>query len=36
LRPYGVMIDGQNVEITNPADLKSLAKPSALIDDPRS
>jgi len=36
LRPYGVLIDGQNVEITNPADLKSLAKPSALIDDPRS
>lgn len=36
LRPYGVSIDGQNVEITNPADLKNLAKPTPLIDDPRS
>lgn len=36
LRPYGVEITGENVEITNIADLKSLAKPSPLIDDPRS
>ena len=36
LRPYGVNIDGQTVEITKPDDLKSLAKPTPLIDDPRS
>ena len=36
LRPYGVKVDGQNVEITDPDDLKGLAKPSSLIDDPRS
>lgn len=36
LRPYGVIIDGQTVEITKPADLNRLAKPTPLIDDPRS
>ncbi|HBQ37227.1 MAG TPA: transcriptional regulator [Rhodobacteraceae bacterium] len=36
LRPYGVEIDGQNVKITDPDALKGLAKPSPLIDDPRS
>ncbi|WP_456388766.1 cyclic nucleotide-binding domain-containing protein [Profundibacter sp.] len=36
LRPYGVVIDGQTVEITKPADLMRLAKPTPLIDDPRS
>lgn len=36
LRAYGVIIDGQNVEITKPADLHQLAKPTPLIDDPRS
>ncbi|MCF6315791.1 MAG: helix-turn-helix domain-containing protein, partial [Marinosulfonomonas sp.] len=36
LRPYGVIIDGQTVEITKPDDLKRLAKPTPLIDDPRS
>ena len=36
LRPYGVLIDGQTVEITKPDDLKRLAKPTPLIDDPRS
>ncbi|MCF6317217.1 MAG: cyclic nucleotide-binding domain-containing protein [Marinosulfonomonas sp.] len=36
LRPYGVSIDGQVVEITKPDDLKRLAKPTPLIDDPRS
>lgn len=36
LRPYGVEITGENVEITNQNDLKTLAKPTSLIDDPRS
>ncbi len=36
LRPYGVMIDGQTVSITNPDDIRTLAKPTPLIDDPRS
>ena len=36
LRPYGVLIDGQIVEITKSGDLKGLAKPTPLIDDPRS
>ncbi len=36
LRPYGVVIEGQIVNITKPDDLKGLAKPTALIDDPRS
>jgi len=36
LRPYGLIIDGQSIEITKLADLKGLAKPTPLIDDPRS
>lgn len=36
LRPYGVKIEGNRVEITNQDDLKNLAKPTSLIDDPRS
>ncbi len=36
LRPYGVIIDGQTVRITQPDDLHRLAKPTPLIDDPRS
>jgi len=36
LRPYGVNITGQVVDITKPDALKSLAKPTPLIDDPRS
>ena len=36
LRPYGVEIEGQTVKITKPADLMRLAKPTPLIDDPRS
>lgn len=34
LRPYGVKIDGSRVLIEDPEDLKALAKPSPLIDDP--
>jgi len=36
LRPYGVIIDGQVVQITQPDNLNRLAKPTPLIDDPRS
>ncbi len=36
LRPYGVKIDGQEVTITDPDSLMALAKPTPLIDDPRS
>lgn len=36
LRPYGVKIDGSRVLIADPEDLKALAKPSPLIDDPSS
>ncbi len=36
LRPYGVIFDGQTVEITKPDELNRLAKPTPLIDDPRS
>lgn len=34
LQPYGVVIDGVRVSITDRNDLEGLAKPSALIDDP--
>lgn len=34
LQPYGVMIEGSEVTIANPADLERLARPSPLIDDP--
>jgi len=36
LRPYGVEIDGHKVSITKPDDIRALAKPTPLIDDPRS
>lgn len=36
LRPYGVKIEGSRVLIADPEDLKALAKPSPLIDDPSS
>ena len=36
LRPYGVLIEGQDIEVTKLDDLKGLAKPTPLIDDPRS
>ena len=34
LQPYGVIIDGACVSITNRSDLEGFAKPSELIDDP--
>jgi CRP/FNR family transcriptional activator FtrB len=33
LQPYGVTVSGHQVEIADPDDLRTLAKPSALIDD---
>ncbi|KAB7610170.1 helix-turn-helix domain-containing protein [Amylibacter sp. SFDW26] len=36
LQAYGVIIDGQNVKLTDIQSLKDLAKPTALIDDPKS
>jgi CRP/FNR family transcriptional activator FtrB len=36
LRPYGVKVDGPNVRLTKLDDLRTLAKPTPLIDDPRS
>lgn len=36
LRPYGVEISGKIITITNADDLNKLAKPTPLIDDPRS
>ncbi len=36
LRPYGVVIEGQMVEISDPEKLADMAKPTPLIDDPRS
>lgn len=35
LKPYGVVVEGARVRITKPEDLAGLAKPTALIDDPR-
>lgn len=35
LRPYGVIINGSSVRISDPEDLAGLAKPTRLIDDPR-
>lgn len=35
LRAYGVEIDGTQVTIASPDDLRRLAKPTPLIDDPR-
>lgn len=34
LRPYGVLIEGSQVAITDPAGLRRFAKPTPLIDDP--
>ncbi len=34
LKPYGVIIEGASVQITNREDLIQLAKPTPLIDDP--
>ena len=36
LRPYGVRVDGPKVRLDKVDDLRTLAKPTALIDDPRS
>ena len=33
LRPYGVKVEGGQVELTKPDDLRTLAKPTPLIDD---
>ena len=36
LQQYGVQIEGQHVMIKNDTDLRRLAKPSPLIDDPNN
>ena len=36
LKPYGVVVDGARVDLTKPEDLRTLAKPTSLIDDPTS
>jgi len=36
LKPYGVKVDGPNIRLSSLKDLKTLAKPDALIDDPCS
>ncbi|RME63798.1 MAG: transcriptional regulator [Alphaproteobacteria bacterium] len=36
LRPYGVAVDGRSVRVSKLPDLITLAKPTPLIDDPRS
>lgn len=36
LRPYGVRVNGNQVTVTNRADLLAFAKPEPLIDDPDS
>nr|WP_272005903.1 helix-turn-helix domain-containing protein [Roseovarius sp. ZX-A-9] len=36
LQPYGVVVDGSRMTITDQADLESFAKPSPLIDDHRA
>ncbi len=36
LKPYGVTVANAEIEIANPGDLKTLAKPTPLIDDPDS
>ncbi|GGD28327.1 helix-turn-helix domain-containing protein [Sinisalibacter lacisalsi] len=33
LKPYGVLVDGNRISITDRADLEGLAKPTPLIDD---
>jgi CRP/FNR family transcriptional activator FtrB len=34
LKPYGVTVNGSDVELASPKDLAALAKPNPLIDDP--
>lgn len=34
LRPYGVIVKGTEIELSDPNDLEKLAKPNPLIDDP--
>jgi len=34
LKPYGVEVNGREIRLTKPGDLRKLAKPSPLIDDP--
>ncbi|MEQ9607013.1 MAG: cyclic nucleotide-binding domain-containing protein [Kiloniellaceae bacterium] len=34
LKPYGVDVNGREIHLTKPGDLRKLAKPSPLIDDP--
>lgn len=34
LKPYGVEVNGREIRLTRLADLRALAKPSPLIDDP--
>ncbi len=34
LKPYGVDVNGREIHLTKPDDLRKLAKPSPLIDDP--
>ncbi|OFX00511.1 MAG: transcriptional regulator [Alphaproteobacteria bacterium RIFCSPHIGHO2_12_FULL_63_12] len=36
LKPYGVAVSAAAVEIANPGDLRRFAKPTPLIDDPKS
>jgi len=36
LKPYGVEVNGAEIALTRPADLKGLAKPNVLIDDEMS
>ena len=36
LAAYGIAVDGPAIAISKPADLRRLAKPSLLIDDPAS
>ena len=34
LKPYGVEVKGRDIQLSKPADLRNLAKPTPLIDDP--
>lgn len=34
LKPYGVEVNGREIRLTKPAELRKLARPSPLIDDP--
>lgn len=34
LKPYGVIVDGARVDVTRSEELRTLAKPTPLIDDP--